>query len=197
LQGRKADAGSVARVSAPDVEKLVVDAVRVNGDANTKASDREVIEQRLQRAVVGPESIAIQLKTLSPVEGEEQDVMGLILIPFAPPVLPRKGVAHSPAQEESLSDASRTALLAAIARAKGWAELAMTNSAFDFRALAAKEKLSERYIRLLMPLAFVSPRVIDAIADGDIPATLNPTALPRKLPLAWAEQERRLGLSRE
>lgn len=30
LQGRKADAGSVARVSAPDVEKLVVDAVRVN-----------------------------------------------------------------------------------------------------------------------------------------------------------------------
>ncbi len=48
-----------------------------------------------------------------------------------------------------------------------------------------------------MPLAFVSPRVIDAIADGDVPADLNPTALSRNLPLAWAEQERRLGLSRE
>src|SRR5512139_3183202 len=71
LQGRKADAGSVARVSAPDVEKLVVDALRVNGDANTKASDREVVERLLQRAVVGPDSIAIQLKALSAVEGED------------------------------------------------------------------------------------------------------------------------------
>ena len=36
LQGQKADAGSVARVSAPDVEKLVIDALRVNGAAIRK-----------------------------------------------------------------------------------------------------------------------------------------------------------------
>jgi site-specific DNA recombinase len=120
--------------------------------------------------------------------------MELILIPFAPPLLPRKGVAHSPAQEESLSDASRTALLAAIARAKGWAELALTDPAFDFSALATEEKLSERYIRLLTPLAFLSPKVIDAIADGEAPTDLTPTALSRNLPLSWAEQERQLRL---
>ena len=65
----------------------------------------------------------------------------------------------------------------------------MKNPAFDFAAIAAEEKLSERYIRLLMPLAFVSPRIIDAIADGEVPADAQPNALSRNLPLVWTEQE--------
>ncbi len=123
--------------------------------------------------------------------------MELLLIPFTPPLPPRKGVAHAPAQKGSLSGANRTALLIAIARAKGWAELALKDSGFDVAALAKKEKLSERYIRLLMPLAFLSPRLIDAIADGDVPDDLTPTALSRTLPMSWAEQEHRLGLNRQ
>lgn len=155
-----------------------------------------MIERLLQRAVVGPDSIAIHLKTLSTLEGEDEDEMELLSIPFSPPLLPRKGVAHAPPRSETLSDASRATLLIAIARAKRWAEAALNDPAFDFAALAVEENLSGRYIRLLMPLAFLSPRVIDAIADGEVPADLNPTALPRNLPLDWAEQERRLGLSR-
>ncbi len=123
--------------------------------------------------------------------------MDLLLIPFSLPLLPRKGVAHSPAQRGSLSAAGRTALLTAIARAKGWAELAIRDSAFDFVTLAARENLSERYICLLTPLAFLSPTVIDAIADGEVPADLTPSTVSRNLPLVWAEQERRLGLSRK
>ncbi len=197
LQGRKADAGSVARASAPEVERLVIDALRVNDDAEMEASDREVVDHRLHRAVVGSDSIAIHLETPSAAEGEEQGAMELLLIPFSPPLLPLKGVAHSPARTGTLPEATRVALLNAIARAKGWVESALEDPAFEFAALAAQEKLSERYLRLLMPLAFVSPRVIDAIADGEVPADLTPTALSRNLPLVWAEQERRLGLSRE
>lgn len=129
-------------------------------------------------------------------EDEEQGAIELLLIPFSPPLLPRKGVVHSPAQKETLSDAGRTALLNAIAKAKGWVESALDDPGFEFAALAAREKLSERYIRLLMPLAFLSPRVIDAIADGEGPADLTPTALSRNLPLLWAEQELTLRLSR-
>ncbi len=194
LQGRKADAGCVARVSAPEVEKLVIDTLRVNGDVETEASDRELIDLRLRRATVGPDSIAIHLKVPDAKDGEEQGAMELLLIPFSPPLLPRKGVAHAPAQNGLLSDAGRAALLTAIARAKSWAELAIKDPAFDFSTLAAKEKLSERYIRLLTPLAFLSPKVIDAIVDGEVPADLTPTTLSQKLPLVWAEQERRLQL---
>ncbi len=161
----------------------MIDALQVNGDAETQASEREVIDQLLNRAVVGPDSVSIQLKTIDAEEGEERGAMELILIPFAPPVVSRKGVAHAPALNETLSDASRVALLNAIARGKGWVESALKDPAFELAAIAAQEKLSERYIRLLMPLAFVSPRVIDVIADGEALADLTPTALSRNLPL--------------
>jgi hypothetical protein len=49
-------------------------------------------------------------------------------------------------------------------------------------------------MRLLVPLAFVSPRIVSGLLDGTAPAALTTTALARGLPWSWAEQERRLGL---
>jgi site-specific DNA recombinase len=40
------------------------------------------------------------------------------------------------------------------------------------------------------PLAFLSPRIIAAIADGTAPADLTVTGLAKALPYPWAEQER-------
>ena len=54
--------------------------------------------------------------------------------------------------------------------------------------------MGERHIRLLAPLAFLSPRIIAAIADGTAPADLTVTGLANALPYSWAEQERRIGL---
>ena len=52
----------------------------------------------------------------------------------------------------------------------------------------------ERHIRLLAPLAFVSPRIIAAIIDGTAPADLTVTGLAKALPYSWAEQEQSIGL---
>jgi site-specific DNA recombinase len=60
--------------------------------------------------------------------------------------------------------------------------------------LARREGKAERHIRLLLPLAFLSPRIVSALLDGTAPADLTITALARGLPWSWAEQERRLGL---
>jgi site-specific DNA recombinase len=54
--------------------------------------------------------------------------------------------------------------------------------------------VGERHIRLLAPLAFLSPRIIAAIIDGTAPADLTVTGLAKALPYSWAEQERRFGL---
>jgi site-specific DNA recombinase len=53
--------------------------------------------------------------------------------------------------------------------------------------------VGERHIRLLAPLAFLSPRIITAIIDGTAPADLTVTGLAKALPDSWAEQERRFG----
>jgi hypothetical protein len=52
------------------------------------------------------------------------------------------------------------------------------------------EGVGERHIRLLAPLAFLSPRIIAAIVDGAAPADLTVTGLAKALPYSWAEQER-------
>jgi hypothetical protein len=48
-------------------------------------------------------------------------------------------------------------------------------------------------VRFLAPLAFVSPRLVAAIADGTAPADLTVTTLAKALPYLWSEQDRRLG----
>jgi hypothetical protein len=46
-----------------------------------------------------------------------------------------------------------------------------------------------------MPLAFLSPRIVSAIADGAAPAGLTVSGLARSLPHKWIDQERMVGLS--
>jgi hypothetical protein len=53
----------------------------------------------------------------------------------------------------------------------------------------------ERHIRHLAPLAFVSPRIVEAIANGSAPADLTVSMLARALPHGWAAQEDKLGIT--
>jgi site-specific DNA recombinase len=95
--------------------------------------------------------------------------------------------AHHQARHES---ASRDALLAAIAKARGWIE-DLKLSRVALAEIAKHESLGERHIRLLASLAFVAPRLVGAITDGDAPADLSVTGLAKALPYSWAEQEQR------
>ena len=65
----------------------------------------------------------------------------------------------------------------------------------SFAEIAEREVQGERHIRLLAPLAFLSPRIIAAIVDGTAPADLTVTGLAKALPYSWAQQERRIRLS--
>jgi site-specific DNA recombinase len=64
----------------------------------------------------------------------------------------------------------------------------------SFAEIARREGQGERHIRLLAPLALVSPRIVAAIIDGSAPAHLTVTGLAKALPYSWAEQERSIGL---
>src|SRR3984893_15362830 len=66
LQNRKAAAGSIARVPAPETEKLVCDGVRrhltaMGKEAPTVLADRELIERHVARVVVKPQPLDIGL----------------------------------------------------------------------------------------------------------------------------------------
>jgi site-specific DNA recombinase len=192
LQGRKSEAGTIARLSAPEVEALVIQALRQldGADSQTGRSDRDLVEAHLRRVVVRRAEIAIDLReTADPTASDHPTATRTLAIPFAPP--PRKGVAHSPSQDCSMDAAARAALLNAIARAKGWVDAITTNPDVDFATIAGRERLGVNYVRRLASLAYLSPRIVEAIAEGRAPANLTATKLLAEPPLSWADQERR------
>jgi hypothetical protein len=59
LQNRKANAGSIARVSAPDVEALVYNAVMQKEQSNSKIPDRELLQRIVERVTVHTNELEI------------------------------------------------------------------------------------------------------------------------------------------
>lgn len=57
--------------------------------------------------------------------------------------------------------------------------------------IANREQLGERHVRRILPLACLSPRIIEAIAMGKAPSNLTVSALTADLPHDWGSQERR------
>jgi site-specific DNA recombinase len=88
-----------------------------------------------------------------------------------------------------MSPESRDVLLAAIAKARSWIDDLMEGRAASFAEIAKREGKVERHIRLLAPLAFVSPRIIAGIIDGSAPGGLTVTGLAKSLPCEWNSQE--------
>jgi site-specific DNA recombinase len=100
-----------------------------------------------------------------------------------------------PAHNTPIKAGRREALLIAIAKARQWIDDLAHGRATSVAVIARREAKVERHIRLLAPLAFVSPRIVSALLDGTAPADLTLTKLTRALPYSWVEQERRVGTS--
>ena len=89
----------------------------------------------------------------------------------------------------SLNTEARDALLGAIAKARLWIDDLVEGRVGSFSEIGVREGKVERHIRLLAPLAFVSPRIVSEIFDSVAPADLTVTGLAKRLAFSWAEQE--------
>jgi site-specific DNA recombinase len=200
LQGRPGEAGSVARVSAPDVEALIASGLRANSDSYTDASDREIVENHLGRAIVERDQITIALRSGDVAEATSNpNDAPTISVPFRANLPLRKGLTHTPSGGQAMAEATRSVLLMAIARSRAWVDTMVKDPAKDpateIGTIAKRENLAERHVRFLMPLAYLSPRIVQAIADCRAPTDLTVTQLVRNLPTVWADQEKRLGFA--
>jgi len=59
--------------------------------------------------------------------------------------------------------------------------------------LAEAIRLHPKVVRQALRLAFLSPDVTSAILEGNQPAPLSLTEIPKLLPLPWREHRRLLG----
>ena len=92
----------------------------------------------------------------------------------------------------TISAHTREVMLRTMARARACVEALASGSIQDLSAMAEREGQSERYLRAQLPLAYLSPKVVEAIANGTISADVTITKLWSALLISWAEQEREL-----
>src|SRR6516165_4817592 len=211
LQGKPPPPGLVSRVPAAEIEALVVAALRNHlnargGGEGLPDNDRGLLERHLARVTLTPNHLELRLRELvEPAQAHgpantsarrPTASVTTMAVPWTSPVPAAvKGIIHVPAHNTPIKASRREALLIAIAKARQWIDDLAHGRAASFAVIARREGKVERHIRLLAPLAFVSPRIVSALLDGTAPADLTLTKLARALPYCWAEQERRVGTS--
>ena len=65
--------------------------------------------------------------------------------------------AHAPSGSDAMDEATRSALLMAIARSRAWVDAIITDPTTDIGTIAKRENLAERHVRFLAPLAYLVP----------------------------------------
>jgi site-specific DNA recombinase len=212
LQNKPPPPGLVGRVPAAEIEALVVATLRSHLSASSAGeqlpdNDRDLLERHLERVTLTPNHLELRLRQIiepgqahdpaNTSAGRLAASVTTMAVPWTSPVAAGlKGIIRVPAHNTPIKASRREALLIAIAKARQWVDDLAHGRAASFAVIARREGKAERHIRLLAPLAFVSPRIVSALLDGTAPADLTLTKLARALPYCWAEQERRVHLQR-
>src|SRR5262245_613029 len=215
LQSRNQNAGSIGRVPAAELEALVLATLRQHLQASgaesppTVDGDRELIERHVERITLTPKHITLQMRpgsdapdaVMVPTDAGHngvEDLRGATITTswIGPMPAAVKGIVHVPAHNTPMKPSRRETLLTAIAKARQWVEEVAQGRTATFAQIARREGKVERHVRLLAPLAFLSPRIVAAIVDGTAPTNLTATSLARALPYSWVKPEKRLNAPR-
>jgi site-specific DNA recombinase len=212
-QGRKEEAGSVARIGSDAIESLVLAALaalpskdqRGQKDQTSPAaitdapqhqieSDRDRVDRLIERIVLSRELVEIRLHEDAVSAGQPN----VLIIPWSPASFLRKREVIQPT--DAAGDArpiraeARTKLLASIAKARRWLDQIISGEAADIEAIAAREGMTERSMRMMLSLAFLAPDIVKAAATASLPRGFGVSRLT-DLPADWMEQRRALGLT--
>lgn len=200
IQGNKADAGSVRRVAAQDMEERVVAALRANNLLDhADGEPREALHAVVDRITIASTEITVVLRG----EAGDRSPPEPIQIPWTPPdhnrrrsiSAPINGSASSAPPSRSVIRAeARARLLIAIATARQWLDELSRREVLDLDEIAKREGRSERSVRMILSLAFLSPEIVSAAIAGTLPRGLGLSDMT-DLPMDWSEQRTALGLA--
>jgi hypothetical protein len=177
LRGRKDGAGSVTRISAPEIEGLVEAAVREK--LNQVETPKEEVLGHIERIVVSADRIRI-------IPRQDQGKEGPIETPW-------NGKAKGKALIRNARSETKTdqKLLKSIVRAHAWLTALSTSRYGSIDDLGVAASLHPKVVRQGLRLAFLAPALMKTALEGD--PVLELKQIPKQLPLSWREQRRPLG----
>jgi hypothetical protein len=173
---------------------------RLRDDLGRDAARGEALAAVVNRIELSPIRLRVILSAaaLVPANPEGVDAKEAVLIRDVPLRIKRRGVEmrfviEGPSASPTTPD---PVLLKEIRRAHRCFDALVSGQVRSVAQLATVEGISDRYVSSLLPLAFLAPDIVEAIASGRQPPDLTAHRLIRtvELPLAWAAQKQLLGL---
>ncbi|ULO23808.1 recombinase family protein [Methylocystis sp. SB2] len=216
-EGRKTEAGSIARVAAVEIERVVWDGLEVaitsksatlradlgqsgvaipssGGDLNDEDC-RKLIASQVARVTIRIDAVEIDL-----TDGGEQAIgRGSLMVPWRRrPSRPRREIIvvqdSNNVDRRPIRSETRATLLRAIANGRAWLEDIVTGRVADTETIAMREGRSRRSIAMMISLAFLAPDIVEAALNGRLPRGIGVRRLV-ELPPEWSMQRQVLGLS--
>jgi DNA invertase Pin-like site-specific DNA recombinase len=173
LRGRKAGAGSVARVASASIEKLVVEALRSQISMNPHLDDTTLLERHLSKVELGAKRVVLNYHAdAKQPNGEDADrpAARQIQLPWT------QIVATSSSSKTEMADSSDQPdpkALQAIARAHCWVTALEDGKYSSVEELALSARLHPKVLRGEIRFAFLSPVILESILNGDRGLTLR------------------------
>jgi DNA invertase Pin-like site-specific DNA recombinase len=200
-EARTAKLGSVSRVPAPEIEQVVISAVKDRlTDSKSKTDcqkpivfDHADLASLVSQIEVQKNRLVVSLKPTD--QSAEPEV---ISVPWQKPpskrfreILLPQGTLRNNIRPERAERRAR--LVSAIARGRTWLDEIMSGSVTSAEQLAKRERCTVRQVNLTLSLAFLAPPLVKAAVEGRLPRGINIERL-RNPDADWSRQYQELGL---
>jgi DNA invertase Pin-like site-specific DNA recombinase len=210
LHGRRDNAGSLARVNADDVERLVVEtlgrelsrpALWTDGPAAGWSTEtRTLVRDTVARVVVLRGQMQIIRKpaasSAAAAPSGEDDTPQIHAAPL-PASRPRaRKEIIVPGGRDSTPRRLNHALILAIVRARLWMRDLRGGKYGDTMEIARRFQLSDAHVRRILRFGYLAPDIVEAIVEGRQPRSLTVKRLLQGIPCVWAEQRAVFGFAR-
>jgi site-specific DNA recombinase len=179
LRGRTDRAGSVTRVSAPEIEEIIEDTLLRKLEEQGAPTD--AIWDRVERAVVGAKGIVVTLSST----GTDGSPTETINIPWASKKPDRPDTSALPRDREPDQK-----LLQAVVRAHAWLADVANDRVSSIEELAGKVEIHPKVMREALKLAFLAPDIVTSIFAGE--AAFELADLRKVSALSWQSQRKEL-----
>lgn len=183
LRGRKAEAGSVARVAAAEIERVVFGALEQYQERPPGKTEPASIAA-IERVVLAADQLLITIAGAAGPDSAPSEIR----LPWSIKRRYSSPTIEGDARTEAIPN---EALVQAIVRAHAWVRSLRDEIYPSVETLAEANNVHPKVVRHALRLAFLSGDVTSAILEGR--AELSLAKVPTLLPLSWSDQRPMLG----
>ncbi len=208
LKGRKQEAGTLRRISGPDLEAAVLTALKAANallPPEDLSADQEIVGNLIDHVEVGQSNIRIVLRIShevarshvndsapQPATMDRPHAKRHIDIPWRL----NSNSALARIDETAIrGNEPNPAFVQAVGRAHLWTKMLIDGEHNSIESLAVSINMHPKVVRKSIRLAFLAPEITEAIVLGRHPQSLTLTTLQQTAALSWVEQRRKLGIS--